>query len=82
MRLRDRHWLPAHVEVERAGDVHAVAAHEEPERAADARVHVEHLVLSVARVIAIADVENAAISQILHPAPGRLVDDIVPQADA
>ena len=80
--VRDWHGLPGHVEVERARDVHAVLRDEQPEGAANARVHVEHLVPSVAGIVAIADVEHAAIAELLHPATGGFLHDIVLQAYA
>ncbi len=80
--LRDGHGLPREVEIQGARHVHAVARHEQAEGSADPRVDVEDLVLPVAGVEAIPDVEDAAVAELLHPASGRLIHHVVAQADA
>ena len=78
--LDGRLGLIREIEIQRARNVVIVLRHEQPERLADARVDVEHLVLAVARVEAIADVENALIPDGLHEIGRGRRDRLVPAA--
>src|SRR6202790_4107795 len=68
------HLLACEVEVQRPQHIHSVTPDEQPERATDARVDVEQLVLVVALIEAVANVEDPPVSEGLHEPPGRLMD--------
>ena len=70
------------VEVQRAQNVGTVIAHEQAERPTDARIDVQQLVLAVAVIEAVADVEDSAVSDLLHQARGRVADRRICLTDA
>lgn len=72
-----RNLLAGHIKVESARHVHAILGNEEAESSADSRIDIEHLVSSVARVIAVADIENSAVAEGPHECFGRFRDDLV-----
>src|SRR6185437_5689665 len=57
-----RDLLPGHIEIKRANYVKPVGSLKEPEGCADTRIHIEHFVFAVALVVAVANIENAAIT--------------------
>src|SRR5471030_1852993 len=61
-----RHGLARPIEIQGPGDIQPVGAHEKTEGATDSRIHIQHLVLPIARIVTIADIENALVADGLH----------------
>src|SRR5580658_10399756 len=66
----------------RGSDIHPISGGEQPERATDARIHVKNLVLPVAQIVPVSNIENSVIPNLLHEIDGSPFNRLVAKTDS
>src|SRR5580698_8353708 len=79
---RGSNWLSGEVQIEGASDIHPISGGEQPERATDARIHVKNLVLPVAQIVPVSNIENSVIPNLLHEIDGSPFNRLIAKTDS
>jgi len=80
--MRGTYRIASQVQVECASNVHPVGSGKESECTANAWVNIQYLVLSVALVVSVSDIENTLVPDGFHEFGCRPFDGLITNTDS